>query len=60
MDAGAVGAIIGASIIGLVAVGACVYDRCVHRPPEQIMVTNPLLKKHSTFKVKNLFSHMEI
>jgi hypothetical protein len=50
MDAGIVGAIIGVSILAMVCGGVWIYDTCATRSNRDVR----------TFKVKNLFSHVEI
>jgi hypothetical protein len=61
MDAGGIGAVIGVSVI--VGLGAImyVYDRCRFKPKDDTaQVINPLLSRKKSFKVKNLFNHVQI
>ena len=58
MDPGGIGAIIGVFVILVVGIGTCVYDRC--KKNSEPFPSQPLLTKKRSFKVKNLFSHVEI
>jgi hypothetical protein len=58
MDAGGLGALIGISLMVTISISICLYDKC--RTKKQIETNNPLLIKRSSFKVKNLFSHVQI
>ena len=61
MDPGGIGALIGISIMVVIGIGFCIHDKCPRKPNDQaVIITNPLLKKHRSFKVKNLFNHVEI
>ena len=61
MDAGGIGALIGVSVMLVIGIGVCLYDRCIYKPKEEyVRAFNPLLQKKQSFKVKNLFSHVEI
>ena len=61
MDAGGVGALIGISVMVVCGIGFCIYDRCARsKNPEYVPVVNPLLRKNPSFKVKNLFNHVEL
>jgi len=61
MDAGAIGAVIGIAIMATIGIGVYIYDRCIYMPKDEyIRVFNPLLQKKPTFKVKNLFNHVQI
>lgn len=61
MDAGGIGALIGVSVMAAIGIGVCIYDRYVYKPKDEVIqVTNPLLIKKRSFKVKNLFSHVQI
>jgi hypothetical protein len=60
MDPGGIGAVVGISIMGLIGLSVCLYDKCVYRAPDEHRVTNPLIIKKRSFKVKDLFGHMEI
>ena len=60
MDAGGLGALIGISVMAVIGLAVCIYDRCVYKPKDEIRVTNPLLVKKKSFKVKNLFNHIQI
>jgi hypothetical protein len=61
MDAGGIGALIGVGIMALIGISVCVYDRYIYKPKDEyVRVFNPLLQKKPSFKVKNLFSHVEI
>ena len=61
MDAGATGAVIGIAIMAVVGIGVYIYDRCFYKPnDEYVRAFNPLLQKKPSFKVKNLFNHVEI
>lgn len=61
MDPGGLGALLGVGILGAVGLTAYLYDRCVHyrSTPPVSNVTNPLLVRRSSFKVKNLFNHVQ-
>lgn len=58
MDPGGIGALIGTITMVLIGIGVCVYDRYYYK--KQAPVSNPLLVKKRSFKVKNLFNHVEI
>jgi len=58
MDPGGIGAVIGICMLAVVGIGACIYDRC--KKNNESSPSNPLLTKKRSFKVKNLFSHVEI
>lgn len=61
MDAGAAGAVIGIGVMVVIGIGVYIYDRCIYRPKDEyIRVFNPLLQKKQSFKVKNLFNHVQI
>jgi len=61
MDAGGVGALIGISVMVVIGLAVCIYDRCVYKPKDEtVQVKNPLLVKKKLFKVKNLFNHVQI
>jgi hypothetical protein len=60
MDPAGIGALIGVGIMAFCAVTVCIYDRCKKPSKQTVAVTNPLLMKKRSFKVKNLFSHVEI
>lgn len=61
MDAGGSGALIGVGIILVIGCSVYIYDRCVYKPTDEYVRTfNPLLQKKSSFKVKNLFNHVQI
>lgn len=61
MDAGATGAVIGIAIMAVIGIGVYIYDRCVYKPKDEyVRVFNPLLQKKPSFKVKNLFNHVQI
>jgi hypothetical protein len=59
MDPVAVGTVIGTSVIVALIFATCIYDNCFRKEkiPDQ---RNPLLVKKRSFKVKNLFNHVEI
>jgi hypothetical protein len=57
MDPGGIGAVVGVCILAVVGIGMCVYDR--YKEPDTTY-SNPLLTKKRSFKVKNLFNHVEI
>lgn len=59
MDPGGIGAIIGITIMSALAISVCIYDRCKDKAIETT-TTNPLLIKKQSFRVKNLFSHVDI
>lgn len=61
MDAGGVGALIGISVMVAIGLSVCIYDRYIYKPKDEIVqVKNPLLVKKKSFKVKNLFNHVQI
>ncbi len=61
MDAGGIGALIGVSIMISIIVGTCIYDKCIYKPnDEKTQIKNPLLVRKRSFKVKNLFNHVQI
>lgn len=58
MDPGGLGALISISIMVSISIGVCIYDRC--KPEKQTETKNPLLIKKPSFRVKNLFNHVQI
>jgi hypothetical protein len=58
MDPGGIGAVIGICVMTVVGIGTCVYDR--YKKNSEPFPVQPLLIKKPSFKVKNLFSHVEI
>jgi hypothetical protein len=61
MDAGGIGALLGVGIMALIGLSVCIYDRCVYKPKDEyVRIFNPLLQKKQSFKVKNLFNHVQI
>jgi len=61
MDPGGIGALIGVGIMVVIGCSVYIYDRYVYKPTDDyIRVFNPLLQKKSSFKVKNLFNHVQI
>jgi tetrahydromethanopterin S-methyltransferase subunit D len=61
MDAGGIGALIGVGVMVVIGISVYVYDRCIYKPKDEyIRVFNPLLQKKPSFKVKNLFNHVEL
>lgn len=60
MDAGGIGALIGVSVMIAIGVSTYVYDRCVYHVSSDIRTINPLLIKKKSFKVKDLFNHVQI
>lgn len=59
MDPIAVGTVIGTSILSVIIFATCIYDNCF-RKQTVIEIQDPLLVKKKSFKVKNLFGHIEI
>lgn len=59
MDPAVISAIIGACIVitGIVGLYAC--DKCKQRRKEIYSPSNPLLVRKKSFKVKDLFKHVE-
>ncbi len=57
MDPGGLGAVIGLSLMGLVCLSCYIRDKC--KTNEYSQTTNPLLVKKKSFKVKNLFQHVD-
>lgn len=59
MDPVAVGTTIGTCILAVIILGTCIYDNFCRNEkiPDQ---NNPLLVKKKSFRVKNLFNHVEI
>lgn len=59
MDPVAVGTVIGTGVLAVIIFGTCIYDNFCRKEkiPDQ---RNPLLIKKKSFKVKNLFNHVEI
>lgn len=61
MDPGGIGALIGVSVIVSIVVGVCIYDKYIYKPnDERVQAKNPLLIRKKSFKVKNLFNHVQI
>lgn len=61
MDPGGVGALIGVSVMVVIVAGFCIYDKCIYKPnDEKVQIKNPLLVRKRSFKVKNLFNHVQI
>ena len=61
MDPGGIGALIGIGVMVVFGISVCIYDRCFYKPnDEYVRVSNPLLQKKPSFKVKKLFNHVEI
>ncbi len=61
MDAGGIGALIGVSVMVAIVIGVCVYDKFIYKPnDEKTQIKNPLLVRKRSFKVKNLFNHVQI
>lgn len=58
MDPVGVGVLIGFFSLIMIGAGLYIYDRCVLG--RDITTAKPLLSKKRPFKVKNLFSHVEI
>lgn len=59
MDAGGIGALIGVSVMAAIGLAVCIYDRYIYEPKDEIVQVNPLLVKKKSFKVKNLFNHVQ-
>ena len=57
MDFGLIGGLIGIGTIIIIGISVYSRERCNSKPP---MSTNPLLTKRQSFRVKNLFDHMNI
>lgn len=61
MEPTGVGVLIGVGVISFIVLSVCLYDKLLKTKDEKyVKVFNPLLQKKSSFKVKNLFSHVEI
>ena len=58
MDVGIIGAVIGVSVVVGIGITAYIYDHCFHK--SIVETNNPLLVKRKSFKVKNLFNHVQI
>lgn len=58
MDPGGIGATIGVCLLAIFGIGMCIYDR--YKKNNEPFMSQPLLTKKRSFKVKNLFSHVEI
>jgi hypothetical protein len=58
MDPGGIGAVVGICVMAIIAVGTCVFER--YKKNNEPFPIQPLLIKKRSFKVKNLFSHVEI
>jgi hypothetical protein len=57
MDAG----VIGVGIMIVIGSSVYIYDRCIYIPnDERIQITNQLLIKKKSFRVKDLFNHVQI
>jgi hypothetical protein len=59
MDPVALGTVIGTGIIVALIFGTCIYDNFC-RNERNLDQRNPLLIKKKSFKVKNLFNHVDI
>ena len=57
MDPGSIGALAGLGILSDVGVTVYIYDKCMYRAPPPI--SKPLLVQKKSFKVKNLFNHVQ-
>ncbi len=57
MDPGGLGAVIGLGLMGLTCLSYYIHDKC--KSNEYPQIDNPLLVKKRSFKVKNLFEHLD-
>jgi hypothetical protein len=59
MDPAGLGALIGVSVMLTIAFGIYTCENCKRKLRKET-TTNPLLVKKRSFKIKNLFQHVEI
>jgi hypothetical protein len=57
MDFGILGGLIGIGTIVIIGFSVYIRDRCNSKKP---MFIHPLIAKRQSFRVKNLFSHVDI
>jgi hypothetical protein len=57
MDPGSIGVLAGLGILSVVGATVYIYDKCY--TSSHTVISTPLLAKQRSFKVRNLFSHVE-